>query len=305
MLGKASCLTEHNLVFCPERTIEGKALDELYKNPQIIATPSLRSLVKAKAVFDLLGVDLIPMNTFEQGEIGKLSDNTYRDITFAFSNLVSLLAAKYEFSAKELVEKLNFNYPRNSIARPSLGVGGPCLTKDPWIFNIGIDTDIQKTGYLLAGRQINELVIDRCVTVLRLQIETQIRNGTNPELVLCGLAFKGEPITNDIRDSTSLIVSKRLRSFYPNLSIYCVDSIISDETLDENAFERATIENISKVTLLLIGNNSKQNVRLLNNLLESSGRLTKTRDRLFVYDPWAMLLNNYSYRYLPCEYAVC
>ena len=45
------------------------------------------------------------------------------------------LSEKLNLNLHDLIEKVNFNYSRNFIPRPSPGVGGPCLTKDPYILD--------------------------------------------------------------------------------------------------------------------------------------------------------------------------
>jgi len=60
-------------------------------------------------------------------------DNTYRDTHFAFANQIALLCEKMNLNALECIQKANYKYPRNNIPIPSPGVGGPCLTKDPYL----------------------------------------------------------------------------------------------------------------------------------------------------------------------------
>ena len=62
-------------------------------------------------------------------------DNSYRDLKFAYSNQISLLCEKLKLNAHDLISKVNLGYERNDISYPSPGVGGPCLSKDPYILH--------------------------------------------------------------------------------------------------------------------------------------------------------------------------
>ena len=76
---------------------------------------------------------IIPVSSIETAEMMKLIDNTYRDVRFAYANEIAIICEILKLDAKECIEKANFQYPRNNIPMPSPGVGGPCLSKDPYI----------------------------------------------------------------------------------------------------------------------------------------------------------------------------
>ena len=71
--------------------------------------------------------NVIKLESLEEGEIIKLASNSFRSLNFAFSNEISRISNLYGLSGSELINKANFGYERNNIAKPSLGVGGFCL----------------------------------------------------------------------------------------------------------------------------------------------------------------------------------
>ena len=77
---------------------------------------------------------VIHTNCLEAAELVKLINNSFRDLSFAFSNALALVADQYNIDANEFVYFANEGYPRNTIAKPSPGVGGYCLTKDPLLY---------------------------------------------------------------------------------------------------------------------------------------------------------------------------
>ena len=92
------------LAYCPERTVEGRALEELRKNPQIIGGYDSRSTELASRLFNEYTHTIIDVVSLEAAEICKLLDNTYRDTIFAYSNQMTLLCEKSGLNLHELIE---------------------------------------------------------------------------------------------------------------------------------------------------------------------------------------------------------
>jgi len=72
------------LAFCPERTIEGKAIPEMRSLPQIIGGLDDQSVERAERLFRLITPKIVRVSSLEAAEMIKLINNTYRDLTFAF-----------------------------------------------------------------------------------------------------------------------------------------------------------------------------------------------------------------------------
>ena len=63
------------------------------------------------------------VNSIEEAELIKLANNTFRDLSFSFSNELGLICQKYNINAFDLVNSANSGYKRNQIPSPSPGVG--------------------------------------------------------------------------------------------------------------------------------------------------------------------------------------
>ena len=94
---KSSLKVGKNIFVCfaPERTIEGKALEELKTNPQIIGGYSEKCIQNGIFFFQRINHKIITVGNLESAETAKLIDNSYRDTTFAFSNEIA--ASEYFF----------------------------------------------------------------------------------------------------------------------------------------------------------------------------------------------------------------
>jgi UDP-N-acetyl-D-mannosaminuronic acid dehydrogenase len=64
-------------------------------------------------------------------ELIKLMENTSRDINIAIANEFSRLAQKFDVDIWEAIEIANL-HPRVEILRPGVGVGGHCISVEPW-----------------------------------------------------------------------------------------------------------------------------------------------------------------------------
>jgi UDP-N-acetyl-D-mannosaminuronic acid dehydrogenase len=196
--------TDFHLAFAPERTVEGNALRELLELPQIIGGINGDSVESASALFREINAAIVRVGSCESAEMAKLINNCFRDLIFSFSNEMGRLAAHYNIDIVKVIKASNSGYPRDPVPLPSPGVGGPCLTKDPYILAsvahlAGISATLGERG-----REINESMIGFIADRIEKQL---IASGKNPSLckiLICGLAFKGRPETGDLRNSPAL-----------------------------------------------------------------------------------------------------
>lgn len=198
---------DFHLSFAPERTAEGLALKELRSLPQIIGGLNDDSVEATAALFRELTPTIVRMECLEAAELAKLVNNAFRDLSFAFANNVAQLASPFNFDVVEAIAAANRAYPRNAVPLPSPGVGGPCLTKDPHILS-AVGTRAGLTSTLFShGRDVNEAMPPFVADAVIKQLEAVGKDARDCTVLLCGLAFKGEPETGDLRESTALDVA--------------------------------------------------------------------------------------------------
>ncbi len=202
--------TDFHLAFAPERTVEGNALQELRSLPQIVGGLNADSVEATTALFRELARDIVRVESLEAAEMVKLVNNSFRDLIFAFANQVAQVAAPFNLSAHEVIRAANRGYPRDPIPRPSPGVGGLCLTKDPYIL-ASVSSRSEDPTLFELGRRVNERMHDLVADSIVQQLERLGKDPARASILVCGLAFKGEPETSDVRNSSSLEIVERLR----------------------------------------------------------------------------------------------
>ncbi|MBY8870726.1 nucleotide sugar dehydrogenase [Micromonospora sp. PLK6-60] len=192
---------DFGLAFSPERLSEGVALRELNTFPIVVGGLDPDS-VAATAEFwrRTLGVRAIPLGSLEAAEIVKLADNWWIDLNIALANELAKFCAGHDVDVLEVIEAAN-TIPKGSstinILLPSVGVGGSCLTKDPWMVwrsaqQRGLDIQTVPTG-----REINAGMPDYTA---QLALSTLAELGKDPAsttIAVLGLAFKNN--TGDLR----------------------------------------------------------------------------------------------------------
>lgn len=190
------------VVFCPERTVEGRALEELYTLPKIVGGLNKESLERGVEIIKILGGEIVKVSCLEIAEMAKCLDNTYRVNQIAFANEIGEICEKAGLDSYELVRAVNKAYPRTNLFLPGLGAGGPCLSKDPEILKYFAHRNGAKTMVIEADISRNrEATLKLAPLVSRFIRLNKIKR---PKIALLGLAFKGRPATDDIRNSPSV-----------------------------------------------------------------------------------------------------
>ncbi len=268
------------VAFAPERTIEGKALEELRRLPQIIGGINRVSSDLVQNIFSVLTNSTVLVDTLEEAEMVKLVNNTYRDVTFAFANEVSLVAQKWGINTKRVIDAANYGYERAHVPMPSPGVGGYCLEKDPFIF---IDSARAK-GYdpklFRDAREVSDMMIDSVSG----QVISFLRTKKNPKILILGFAFKGRPVTSDVRGSMTLRLVAHLKEAKIK-NIYGFDPAVRKEDMVRCG--------VVHVMDLAKGFKNADAVVVMNNnsefeAIEMRAFLQKARKPTLVFDTWSV-----------------
>jgi UDP-N-acetyl-D-mannosaminuronic acid dehydrogenase len=112
-----------------------------------------------------------------------------------------------------------------NILHPSMGVGGYCLTKDPWFVNhlgetLGLDLHVPKTS-----RTVNDTMPSYTYGLLTQLLEDQGKTIENSKIAVLGIAFKNN--TGDCRLTPTKYVVALLEESGCQLSVH--DPWVPDE----------------------------------------------------------------------------
>ena len=266
--------------FTPERTVEGNALYELRNLPQIIGGYS-GACSKASADFwSTFTRKIIKVESLEAAELIKLANNTFRDVSFAFSNELALKCNEHNINAFALINAANDGYPRNQIPQPSPGVGGSCLTKDPILYSTNKKGTIN-SSLGTYGRRVNKQAGNFVLKVLNVFSKKINKPVTNMNILIVGLTFKGEPENYDIRFSVPVEVYNKLRNKCKNIFLW--DGMIKKKhnLINDLISETELEKKINKIDAILFLNNNKKNLKVFERIRGNNIKL--------IFDGWNQL----------------
>ncbi len=293
------CGQDFHVAFAPERTAEGKALKELRELPQIIGGFNSESTEATAAVFRELTSTIVRVSSLEAAEMVKLVNNTFRDLVFAYSNQVSQIATKFNIDVFEVVKAANQGYPRNPVPLPSPGVGGPCLTKDPYIFAKVAEEALDNQNTLFeTGRLVNELMHSNIANRIKEQLQSLGKDPKKVSILVCGLAFKGNPETGDVRNSSAVEIYHLLKEDFDNVTghdpVATIEDIKYEKVTPTAGSLDSAFENLD-VVLFLNNHKSYENLNLFKHI-------RKMNDNPIVFDGWNLYREDDIMKVRPCVY---
>ena len=273
---------DFEVVFSPERIVEGKTFSELTTIPQIIGGISEKSVNLAIDFFKKISGEIVPVSNLETAEMIKLIDNCYRDTHFAFANQIALFCEKMNLDALECIQKANFKYSRNNIPIPSPGVGGPCLSKDSYM----LLQIAKETGYtpefITQSRKVNEYIpkyISRKVIDALFSIKNDLKS---TKVFVLGFAYKGNPPTDDTRNSPTISLITELKKEIS--STYGYDPIVNNTEIEKSGAIPTEIEKGFQDADCVIFMNNHSSFRDL----DIKKLLLKTSKPCIFVDCWSM-----------------
>ncbi|WP_459202400.1 nucleotide sugar dehydrogenase [Methanococcus sp. CF] len=186
---------------CPERVLPGKILKELVENDRIIGGINEKSAEMAKEIYKSFVEGKIYITDSNTAEMVKLMENTYRDINIALANEFAKICDEIGVNVWDAIKIAN-KHPRVNILNPGPGVGGHCISIDPWFI-------VEKTNnakFIRAARELNDnMPAYVCKSVLS---ELKKQGIENPKISIFGATYKGN--VEDTRESPSKNVIKML-----------------------------------------------------------------------------------------------
>jgi UDP-N-acetyl-D-mannosaminuronic acid dehydrogenase len=185
--------------FCPERILEGKAIEELHSLPQIIGANTDEAFNRSAELFAKFGVKII-RTTPEEAELVKLFTNSWRYIKFAAANEFWMIANNLGINFENVRRALTFEYPRAEDLPGAGFTAGPCLFKDTKQLSVA---NLDKFAMGNAAIEINNGLPNYIVN--RLSSRYKLAEMT---IGILGMAFKSE--SDDTRSSLSYSIKDLL-----------------------------------------------------------------------------------------------
>jgi UDP-N-acetyl-D-mannosaminuronic acid dehydrogenase len=203
-----------HLVHAPERIIPGNMVYELLHNNRTIGADSREVGEKVKAYYASFCQGEIVVTDIRAAEMTKVVENTFRAVNIAFANELARICRHDNMDVYEIIRICNM-HPRVNILQPGPGVGGHCISVDPW-FLVGDYPSLAKV--IDASMKTNDSQPD---FVLNRIFEIMKENGItdNRRVGLYGLTYKEN--IDDCRESPTLqLLESQERHLARPLKVY-------------------------------------------------------------------------------------
>ena len=203
-----------HLVHAPERIIPGNMVYELLHNNRTIGADNKDIGEKIKALYASFCQGQIVVTDIRTAEMTKVVENTFRAVNIAFANELAKICRHDNMDVYEIIKICNM-HPRVNILQPGPGVGGHCISVDPW-FLVGDYPSLAKVidESMKTNDGMPDFVLNRIYEIMKENGLTDISR-----VGLYGLTYKEN--VDDMRESPTLqLLESQERHLAPGLKVY-------------------------------------------------------------------------------------
>ncbi|MCX5971719.1 MAG: nucleotide sugar dehydrogenase [Coprothermobacterota bacterium] len=186
LLGGALSEGQFGFVHAPERTMSGRALEDITgAYPKIVGGIDLLSTEAATALYSVINSKgVIPVSSITAAEAVKVFEGIYRDVNIALANELALLSGHYGLDVIEVIKAAN-TQPYSHIHIPGAGVGGHCIPVYPYFVSEKPEAEL-----IRLARQRNEGMPIRLVSMALNELQRRGIAWKGAKVLLMGIAFR-------------------------------------------------------------------------------------------------------------------
>lgn len=246
-----------HLVHAPERIIPGNMVYELLHNNRTIGADDREIGEKIKKLYSSFCQGEIVVTDIKTAEMTKVVENTFRAVNIAFANELARICRHDNMDVYEIIKICNM-HPRVNILQPGPGVGGHCISVDPW-FLVGDYPSLAKVidESMKTNDSQPDFVLNRIYEIMKENGLTDVKR-----VGLYGLTYKEN--VDDMRESPTLqLLESQERHLATGLKVY--DPFISKDVVANQYHDLdAFLNDVDMVVIMVKHNEIKENVDKLN-----------------------------------------
>lgn len=242
-----------NLVHAPERIIPGNMVYELLNNNRTIGADDPEIGERVKQYYASFCRGEIVVTDIRTAEMTKVVENTFRAVNIAFANELAKICRHDNMDVYEIIKICNM-HPRVNILQPGPGVGGHCISVDPW-FLVGDYPSLAKVidESMKTNDGMPDFVLNRIYEIMK---KTGLKDITR--VGLYGLTYKEN--VDDMRESPTLqLLESQERHLATGLKVYdpfIENNVVANQYHNLDAF----LDSVDMVVLMVGHNEIKENM---------------------------------------------
>lgn len=245
--------TDINLVHAPERIIPGNMVYELLHNNRTIGADDKAIGEEVAKLYASFCQGEIVVTDIKTAEMTKVVENTFRAVNIAFANELAKICRHDNMDVYEIIKICNM-HPRVNILQPGPGVGGHCISVDPW-FLVGDYPSLAKVidESMKTNDGMPDFVLNRIYEIMKEKGMTDITR-----VGLYGLTYKEN--VDDMRESPTLqLLESQERHLATGLKVYdpfITKNVVANQYHDVDEFLAA----VDFVVIMVKHNEIKENM---------------------------------------------
>lgn len=242
-----------NLVHAPERIIPGNMVYELLHNNRTIGADDKAIGEKVKTLYSSFCQGEIVVTDIRTAEMTKVVENTFRAVNIAFANELAKICRHDNMDVYEIIKICNM-HPRVNILQPGPGVGGHCISVDPW-FLVGDYPSLAKVidESMKTNDGMPDFVLNRIYEIMKEKGLTDVSR-----VGLYGLTYKEN--VDDMRESPTLqLLESQERHLATGLKVY--DPFITKDVVKNQYHDLVTfLADVDMVVVMVKHTEIRENV---------------------------------------------
>ena len=242
-----------NLVHAPERIIPGNMVYELLHNNRTIGADDRVIGEKVKNLYSSFCQGEIVVTDIRTAEMTKVVENTFRAVNIAFANELAKICRHDNMDVYEIIKICNM-HPRVNILQPGPGVGGHCISVDPW-FLVGDYPSLAKVidESMRTNDGMPDFVLNRIYEIIKANGLTDVKR-----VGLYGLTYKEN--VDDMRESPTLqLLESQERHLATGLKVY--DPFITKDVVENQYHDLdAFLADVDMVVVMVKHTEIRENV---------------------------------------------
>lgn len=243
-----------NLVHAPERIIPGNMIYELIYNNRTIGADDKVIGERIKKLYASFCQGDIVVTDIKTAEMTKVVENTFRAVNIAFANELAKICRHDNMNVYEIIRICNM-HPRVNILQPGPGVGGHCISVDPW-FLVGDYPSLAKVidESMKTNDRMPDFVLNRIYEIMREKGMTDLER-----VGFYGLTYKEN--VDDMRESPTLQILESMERHLSGNMIKVYDPFIQNDVVS-NQFHNLDefLEAVDFIVLLVGHDEIKENM---------------------------------------------
>lgn len=246
-----------HLVHAPERIIPGNMVYELLHNNRTIGADNRAVGEKVAEYYASFCQGEIVVTDIKTAEMTKVVENTFRAVNIAFANELAKICRHDGMDVYEIIRICNM-HPRVNILQPGPGVGGHCISVDPW-FLVGDYPSLAKVidEAMKTNDGMPDFVLNRIYEIMTENNMTDITR-----VGLYGLTYKEN--VDDMRESPTLqLLESQKRHLANGLKVYdpfITKDVVPNQYHDLDRF----LNDIDLVVIMVKHNEIRENMEKLS-----------------------------------------